>query len=231
MKKIYKFKLNLLFLNIASLILFIICALPIFIFCNWYEINFNFNLLILLILWMALHEVLHGIGFGIFKNVKHNNIKYGIELEKGIFYCMCTQKISKKNILTSLMFPFTFIGIITIIIGIIIKNSTLISLSLFNIAGAIGDITMFITILMMPDDIEYIDLDDTTGFFLISPSDLSKSKLIGLKFDSSFDESLENLKTIKRNKITITKTSYIILFILLVISILSNILTLITNII
>ena len=173
MKKIYKFKLDLVFLNVGSIILFLIFFIPIMIFRNNLIIEFDFNLILLMILWMALHELLHGIGFGIFKGVNKNNIKYGIELESGIFYCMCKQKISKANILVSLLFPFTFIGVITLILGLIFSNSDLVVLSLVNIAGAIGDLAMFISILFMPNNIEYIDLDDTTGFFLISSSDLS----------------------------------------------------------
>lgn len=231
MKKIYKFKLDLVFLNVGSIILFLIFFIPIMIFRNNLIIEFDFNLILLMILWMALHELLHGIGFGIFKGVNKNNIKYGIELESGIFYCMCKQKISKANILVSLLFPFTFIGVITLILGLIFSNSDLVVLSLVNIAGAIGDLAMFISILFMPNNIEYIDLDDTTGFFLISSSDLSKCKLIGFKYDSCMDETVENLKTKERDKVTITKTSYIILFALLGLSIISNILTLIINLI
>ena len=146
MKKLYKFKLDLVFLNIGSIVLFLICFIPVIIFNKDFIINFDFNLVVLLILWMGLHELLHGIGFGIFKGVNKNNIKYGIQLESGIFYCMCKQKISKTNILVSLMFPFTFIGLVTLILGLIFKNSSLIMLSLVNIAGAIGDLAMFISI-------------------------------------------------------------------------------------
>ncbi len=231
MKKLYKFKLDLVFLNIGSIVLFLICFIPVIIFNKDFIINFDFNLVVLLILWMGLHELLHGIGFGIFKGVNKNNIKYGIQLESGIFYCMCKQKISKTNILVSLMFPFTFIGVVTLILGLIFKNSSLIMLSLVNIAGAIGDLAMFISILLMPKNIEYIDLDDTTGFFLISSSDLSKCRLIGFKYDGCVDASEENLKSKERDKITVTKPSYIILFILLGLNILSNIITLITNLV
>lgn len=227
MKQIYKFKLDLIFLNIGSIVLFLLVFIPILIFKRDLSLKIDFNFILLMVLWMALHELFHGIGFGIFKGVDKKNIKYGIQLESGIFYCMCKQKISKANILTSLMFPFTFIGVITLIIGLLINNSTLILLSLVNIAGAIGDLAMFISILLMPNNIEYIDLDDTTGFFLISSSDLSKSKLIGFKYDSCMDFNDENLKSKVQDKITITKTSYVIMFILLGISILSNIIKII----
>lgn len=228
MKKIYKFKLDLVFLNIGSIVLFFLVFIPIIILKRDLSLEIDFNFVVLMVFWMALHEFLHGIGFGIFKGVDKKNIKYGIQLESGIFYCMCKQKISKANILTSLMFPFTFIGVITLIIGLIINNSHLILLSLVNIAGAIGDLAMFISILLMPNNIEYIDLDDTTGFFLISSSDLSHEKLIGFKYDSCMDFNEENLKFNHQDKITVTKTSYIIMFILLGISILSNIFKIIT---
>lgn len=223
MKKIYKFSLDLILLNIGSIILFIVIFIPIVVTNKWLKININMNFIMLMILWMALHELLHGIGFSIFKEVKHKNIKYGIALEKGVFYCMCQQKISKCNILTSLMFPLTFIGIITLVIGLLIRNITLVLLSIVNISGAIGDIAMFISILLMPKNIEYIDFDDNTGFYLISEHDLSKSKLIGFKYDS-VKEWDDNINMPQRKKITISKQSWIVLLILHIITIIDNLL-------
>jgi len=95
-------------------------------------------------IWLIIHELLHGLGFILFNEVNPKNITLGMFLEKGVFYCMCKQKISKKVILTSLLFPLTIIGIITLIIGMIINNYELVCLSILNIVSAIGDIMMTI---------------------------------------------------------------------------------------
>ena len=78
------------------------------------------------------------------EEVTKNNITYGIALEKGVLYCMCKQPTSKKVIMTSLLFPFTIIGIFTLIIGTSLNSYYLVLLSI-KLLG----ITFFITSSML----------------------------------------------------------------------------------
>ena len=105
-------------------------------------------ILVLLILYMLLHELLHGIGYRI-TGSKSNKIKYGIELEKGIFYCLCKQNVNKKNIMNSLLFPLFYIGIVTYILSFILISHYLLILSIFNISGCVGDIFTFLFIYIL----------------------------------------------------------------------------------
>lgn len=214
--KYYKYSMDMKVLNIFCCLIFIPIFIMIYSF-GWYEC-FGLQVLILYFFWMFLHEFLHGVGFSLAKDINHKNIVYGANLEKGIFYCMCKELISKKNIIISLMFPFTFIGVVTLIIGIMISNKVLIVLSLFNIAGCAGDIAMFYSFLRLPS-FKYLDLDDCTGFVLVSENDLSKHKLFGMKLTESGDyKKLGKAKDYK--KFTVSKLSWyvfaglIILFIL-----------------
>ena len=97
--KYYKYSLNMKVLNIFSICLFI--PFYIIILLLGYSSYINFNCLILYFLWMFLHEFLHGIGFSLSPSIDHKKIVYGANLEKGIFYCMCKDLISKKNIMIS----------------------------------------------------------------------------------------------------------------------------------
>lgn len=121
---------------------------------------------------------------------------------------MCKEKISKKGIMTSLLFPFVFIGIITLVIGFIINNPILIILSLLNIAGCAGDIAMIVSFIKLPD-FSYLDLDDCTGFVLVSKSDLSKYKLFGMDLIESGSYSKLG-KASNYKKFTISKLSWIV---------------------
>lgn len=213
----FRYSMNMKLLNVFCVLIFIPAFLLICLLGACSEINFR--ALVLYFFWMFLHEILHGIGFSLSKDVKHKNIVYGANLEKGIFYCMCKGFISKKNIMISLMFPFFFIGVVTLVIGLAISNNMLIILSLLNIAGCAGDIAMFVSFLKLPD-FKYIDLDDCTGFVLVSDSDLSKYKLFGLDVvEEGKAKDLELAKDYK--KITISKLSWIIfalLFLALIVS-------------
>ena len=208
--KYYRYSMNMKTLNIFSLVLFVpfyilICFLG-------YSSYVDFKCLILYFLWMILHEFLHGVGFS-FSNVSHKSIVYGANLEKGIFYCMCKDNISKMGIMISLMFPFFFIGVLTLIFGFIFSVPVLIILSLFNIAGCAGDLAMFYSFIRLPN-FTYTDLDDCTGFVLVSDNDLSSYKLFGMNLVESGDYSnLSRANDFK--KFTISKLSSIIFGILL----------------
>ena len=136
--------------------------------------------------------------------------------EKGILCCLCKQNIKKKTILYSLMYPFFFIGILTLIIGIISNNATLIILSLFNISGCTGDLIMFYHLLKLKD-YEFSEYNDPIAFGLYTDKDLSNIKMLGL----DYVEKCENLKRDDLRKIVINKKSIIIFIIYYLICILN----------
>ena len=205
--KYYRYSLNLVFLNIASLVIFAVFF--VILSLMGYASLIDYRCLVIYFFWMFLHEFLHGVGFSLRKNVDHKKIVYGANLEKGIFYCMCKDIIDKRCIMISLMFPFVFIGVITLIIGLLFNIPILVILSLFNIAGCAGDIAMFISFLKLPD-FKYTDLDDCTGYILISENDLSRFKLFGVKLVESGDYD-PSVKAKDYKKFTISKLSWIVL--------------------
>lgn len=203
--KYYRYSMNMLKLNIFCIFLMILVFIVIG-FMGLFSF-LDFKCLILYFFWMFLHEFIHGIGFYI-NGVKHKSIVYGAALEKGIFYCMCKEIISKKGIMISLLFPFVFIGIITLVIGLFINSPKLIILSLLNIAGCAGDIAMIISFIKLPC-FSYLDLDDCTGFVLVSDNDLSKYKLFGLDLvESGSYSKLDTASNFK--KFTVSKLSFFV---------------------
>ena len=119
-KKTYVYKMNLVTANILCIAIVILCfILTSMLGMELFTKNTNYLILFIAIIgYLMLHELLHGIGYFL-GGTKRSNITYGIELEKGIFYAMAYQKLTKKNILISLQMPFVVIGVITYIIGVI----------------------------------------------------------------------------------------------------------------
>lgn len=223
-KRYYTYTLNTLILNIMAI--FILFSLVIINNCffNLHIFNFNTHTFIIMILWLILHEVIHAIGFFVSRNVKWSNIVFGMFLEQGIFYCMCKQEINKKNILFSLMLPLIIIGVLTLIVGYILSNPLLVLLSIINISGCAGDIMMGFLMLKLPKDIKYLDLDDPTSFTIVSNSDLSDIKVLGIQLKQEGIYNKNKIFSKNKKKIEISKLSYlflIFLFILLVIGVLT----------
>lgn len=220
-KQKYIFTYDMIFMSILSTILFIFMILLTFIINKEIFIEFiNYTnkdsclLIITMIFYLILHEAIHGI-FYYFNGAKWRNIRFGISLEKGILYCKSCEKINKRNILISVIAPFTLIGIISYIIGIIFNLSSLILLSIINISGCAGDLVIFFFFINRKNDLLFKEIGDTTTFLLETKEDLSNKKFLGLKID----KEIEDEKTLEDNlnkKINISKFSAITLIILLI---------------
>ena len=86
--KYYTYKLDLKLLNIFAIILFVIVGSIVFFIekNDNYIMNFDIiNFIIFVFLWLIMHEILHGLGFMVFREVKIQNLTFGMFLEKGIF--------------------------------------------------------------------------------------------------------------------------------------------------
>lgn len=222
-KEYYIFKINLKILNIVANLLFIFLFVILLIFFPNMIISFfeyseslDFCLLFLpiMMIYFCLHEIFHAIGY-ILYGAKLNKLTFGMELEKGVFYCFCKQDITRRNILHSVLFPFFYLGVVTLIIGLIFNLPLLAILSILNISGATADIMYFIFLIKLPKDIKFSELDDGTAFAIFTDIDVSCVKHIGLDF-------IEKKETIERNdfkKIKISKLSYVVLIITIILCI------------
>ena len=216
---IYKFKM--IPANILSIVIFLVVGELTYFLIDGISFKFDsFGILLLaMVLYFAFHEVLHGLGY-LLGGCKAKNIYFGVALEKGILYCLARQEVKKGNILLSLQMPFTVIGVITYIIGIIIKDYMLIFLSITNIAGASMDIVMFLYILKCKS-VRYSETEANDEFVLISKEDLSKRKSLFFRLKETKDYNKEDFKFKKMKRVEISKQSLLILLLLLGLSIIA----------
>ena len=226
MKKYHLFSMNLGFLNIFSIIILVIVLLFTFIFFSTNFMNmmnlfgdtkFCLLLLPLMIFYFVLHELFHALGY-VIHGADKSKITFGMELEKGVFYCLCKQDIKKKTILFSLMYPLFFIGIVTYSISIIFDFDVLLLLSIVNISGAAGDIMYFVFIYQLNDDVMFSELDDGTSFVLKKIDDINKYKHYGIDYKGMIDKV--SRKDFKR--LYVSKLSFfmiVVCFVLLILGI------------
>ena len=221
-KKYHLFEIDINILNIGNTILLtLLLIITILIYkTSIKEVINNYTFLeffIYYFLYMLLHELIHSISY-VINGANFKNITYGICLEKSILCCLCKQNITKKNILNSLISPLITIGIITAIIALTFKLPLLFILSLFNIAGSIGDIIMYEFIKKLDNNIEFSEFDNPIQFAINTNQDLSKNKYFGLKYIKATKElERKNLK-----KITFSIPSIIIISIFIIIGLFLN---------
>lgn len=225
MRKYYKYELNMVVMNILSVVLFIVPI--ILIASSGYIIELeviNGLWFIGMLLYLMVHELFHGIGYSLFAtDIK--NIKYGIALEKGVLYAMCQERINKVGILVSLLFPLIFLTIIPLPIALYYHIDWLLMYAIINLGGAVGDIMMSLLIITAPNDIEYIDYNNDIGAYLISKHDLTKHKMIGFKVTETGEASKK--KVDKSFKVfNITKPSLYIVIAIVLFGIINTIISL-----
>ena len=210
-KNYYMFKMNTVFLNVFSIFLLVLACLFFYFIYGKNSINIlNNNFILVMFLYvpyLIFHEVLHSISYVIY-GADFKNITYGAYLEKGILCCLCKQNINKRNILHSLLAPFIYIGVVTLIIGIYFDIPVLVILSLSNIAGCSGDFVMFYHLSKLKN-FEFSEYNDPIAFGLYTKDDFSKLKMTGLEYVSMKSK----LDRTDLKKIRISGTS-ILLFIL-----------------
>lgn len=210
----YTYTLSMGLLNVFSIVLLIGVVLVVFFLERGqvYVVHVNMLMLFLLMfLYLIFHELLHGVGFLLGKGVHFSHLCFGMALEKGVFYCMCKQKIGKRDILRALLFPVVWIGFVTLGIGMYFNWYELVFLSIMNIASSIGDLVMAIFFWKCPEDILYLDLDDCTSFTVISQQDLAKIQVRGivLRETGLYDEG--KMCSRDKRKFVISRPSYYLL--------------------
>lgn len=210
-KNYYMFKMNTSFLNGFSIVLLLIVVGVFYLIYGYEAVDvFNYNIgpvMLLYVPYLILHEILHSIAY-VINGADFKNITYGAYLEKGILCCLCKQNINKRNILYSLLYPFFFIGVLTLIIGIIFDFPILVILSLLNIAGCAGDLVMFYHLVKL-NNYHFSEYNDPIAFGLYTSNDFSELKMFGLDYVGK----RRVLDRDDKRKVVVSKTS-IIAFIL-----------------
>ena len=224
-KEYYIFKINLKILNVISILIFILLfGITLLFYPNIIvsflekskSINYYLMLFPVMIIYFSFHEIFHAIGY-ILHGANWKKITFGMELEKSIFYCLCKQDISRKNILNSLLFPLFYLGIVTYIISIIFNFPLLLILSILNICGAAADVMYFVFIIKLKQNINYSELDSGISFAILADYDVTKVRHIGL----DFIEKRDIIKRTDFKKIKISKLSFAVLVLCLLLIVIS----------
>lgn len=218
MKKAYTYKMRLVPANLIAIVIFILLlVLTVLLNINLYSVFDKIPFIITIILligYIFLHELLHGIGYRI-TGTKSKNIKYGIQLEKGILYTLVLEEVPKKNILVSLQMPFVTIGVITYIIGYFLNIPLLVLLSILNLMGASMDLVMFIFISRIKD-VHYAETKAADEFVLITKEDLTKRKSLFFKIIETKNYKKEDYIIKSDKKFEVSKQSIIYIIVYLI---------------
>lgn len=140
----------------------LVTAGPIAVICfimymnKWQGISFSFskNSIKLLIIYLAMifacfaiHEIIHGITWGIFCKNKWKSIHLGVMWSELTPYCHCKEPLRFGGYILGGLMPLLILGIGFFLISYFTGNVGLMFLSLINILGAGGDTTIALMLL------------------------------------------------------------------------------------
>ncbi len=125
--------------------------------------------LILIVAFLVLtvvHELLHGIVWGLLAQHKFKDIEFGYIKESFTPYCTCTTPLKRGAYLVGVLTPFVLLGLIPCVISIFNGSFRLLILGLCMIAGAGGDVLIALKVLKRRSqarDILYYDHPTKAG--------------------------------------------------------------------
>ena len=102
--------------------------------------------LILMIAFIFIHELLHGMTWKRFCKDK-KSISYWLMWKQATPYCCCVEPLTFKGYILGGLMPFIVIGIGLFIVALVLENTMIFILSMFNIIGASGDLTIALMLL------------------------------------------------------------------------------------
>jgi hypothetical protein len=156
----------------VSIYVIIIGVLAFFTYFSIWGFKFDFGLDFLwkfylgYLVGIIIHEALHAFGFIIFGRVKWTEIKFGFIWKHITPYAHCKVPIKVKSYRIALLLSVVLTGIIPLILALAIGNGLLVSISVFLIAGGIGDWIVFRKINTFPRNTLLVDHPDAIGCFI-----------------------------------------------------------------
>lgn len=103
----------------------------------WYDILI-FSLLF--IVGIVLHELIHGLIFGLFAESGFKSIRFGFLWSPITPYCHCVEPLKLRHYIIGALMPAIILGLIPAVISIFNGNLMLLIIGVFFISAAAGDI-------------------------------------------------------------------------------------------
>ena len=128
---------------IFTVIVFIAFTIPWIILWRGHEKSLGMPrtyLFLLIIVFIVVHELIHGITWSFFAERGWKNISFGFNWKGLMPYCHCDVPLNVRQYIIGALMPLIILGIIPLIFSYILPYSSLHLLAFFNVISACGDI-------------------------------------------------------------------------------------------
>ena len=123
--------------------------------------------LILWLLFIPVHELLHGIGWSLFCKNRFKSIRFGIMWSSLTPYCACNEPLGFLQYLVGGIAPFFLLGLIPSLLGVFIGSFQCLTFGLLGILAAGGDMSICLNMLKYKNAL-FLDHPTSCGFAAFS---------------------------------------------------------------
>jgi len=128
------------------------------------DVIMDYFLLIILV-GIIIHELLHGLTWGLFASNGLKSIKFGVKWKFLTPYCHCKEPLKVKHYRIGGAMPLIIMGIIPSIIGLIIGHGGFLTFGIFFTIAAGGDIIALFMLRKLDNEIYISDHPNKMGFY------------------------------------------------------------------
>lgn len=125
-------------------------------FSNYYLLTFLGGIII--------HELLHGLTWGLFAKKGLKSIKFGMKWKYLTPYCHCKEPLKVKHYKIGGAMPLLLMGIVPSIIGLLVGNGAVLSIGIFFTWAAGGDIIALFMLNKLENNVYVSDHPEKMGF-------------------------------------------------------------------
>lgn len=122
--------------------------------------NYGWKFVLFLMLSFVIHELIHGLFWGLFASEHYKSIEFGFIVQMLTPYCTCLEPLKKWQYLVGCIMPGVILGLFPFIAAYIIGSTIMLIYGLVMLVGAVGDIMIVIKLLRFKSeskDVIYID--------------------------------------------------------------------------
>lgn len=169
--------ISILFANVMAIVLSIpfVILFGVWFFTHNDVINFEFYASKYFVVWfgvillVVVHELIHGVTWGLFAPSKFKTIEFGFMVESFTPYCTCGEPLKKIPYIVGVFMPCLVLGIIPSVVAVYINSFYLLFLGIVMIMAAGGDLTIILKMLFYKSsstDVIIMDHPTECGFIV-----------------------------------------------------------------
>ena len=177
-------KINLLWANVLSIIIFIIFGtfFTLLFYLFWpnrfiFGFNVGFVFISIILIGIIFHEIIHGVFFSIYCKNGYKSVKIGIMPARQLFtpYCNCKEILKINQYRLALIMPTIIMGILPAVIFLVIGNFTLLIFSIIFIGAGAGDLLMLTKLRKMDNNCLVLDHPSAPSFTIYKPLNVNSA--------------------------------------------------------